>query len=42
MEREELFAALDVMVSQAEAALGVRLESVADMLAAGVDAVRDW
>ncbi|MEV1198553.1 hypothetical protein [Microbispora rosea] len=42
VEREELFAALDVMVSQAEAALGVRLESVADMLAAGVDAVRDW
>ncbi|MEN3538869.1 hypothetical protein AAH991_27415 [Microbispora sp. ZYX-F-249] len=42
VEREELFAALDVMVSDAEEALGVRLESAADMLAAGVDSVRDW
>ncbi|MEU8176331.1 hypothetical protein AB0C14_25950 [Microbispora hainanensis] len=42
VEREELFAALDVMVGDAERALGVRLESAADMLAAGVNAVRDW
>jgi hypothetical protein len=42
VEREELFAALDVMVSDVEAALGVRLGSAADTLAAGVDAVREW
>ncbi|KAB8179351.1 hypothetical protein FH610_035350 [Microbispora catharanthi] len=42
VEREELFAALDVMVSDAEAALGVRLGSARDTLAAGVEAVREW
>ncbi|MEU6424259.1 hypothetical protein ABZ860_00060 [Microbispora sp. NPDC046973] len=42
VEREELFAALDAMVGDAEAALGVLLRSARDALTAGVDAVREW
>ncbi|MCT9933075.1 hypothetical protein N5079_22970 [Planotetraspora sp. A-T 1434] len=41
-EREELFAALDFIVSDAEATLGLALGAVRGSLAAGVDAVRDW
>jgi hypothetical protein len=42
VEREELFSALDFMVSQAEATPGLDRAAAQESLALGVDSVRDW
>ncbi|NWF26573.1 hypothetical protein HW130_09855 [Streptomyces sp. PKU-EA00015] len=42
VEREELFAALDHIVNEAEALHGPGLEGARDSLVVGVESVRDW
>ncbi|MEU1597890.1 hypothetical protein ABZ468_34900 [Streptomyces sp. NPDC005708] len=42
VEREELFAALDHIVNEAEALYGPGLEDARDSLISGAESVRDW
>lgn len=42
VEREELFAALDLIVDEAEAALGVELSAERDSLREGAETAREW